>query len=104
MSAQNTQIKRGVLAPSFSSTAKPGFLGDGSGITGIPFAGIKAFSASRQTGTGAAQNLAHGLGAIPSLVLAIPTDGGTVVYGAHTSTNIVVTVTAGKKFDVLAFA
>jgi formylmethanofuran:tetrahydromethanopterin formyltransferase len=63
----------------------------------------KVFVAKQQAGTGASQNIAHGLGAVPAVVLAIPTDGGTVVYGTHTSTNVVVTVTSGKKFDVVAW-
>jgi hypothetical protein len=54
-------------------------------------------------GTGASQNIAHGLGAVPAGVICIPTDGGTVTYGTHTSTNVVVTATNAKHFDVLAW-
>jgi len=63
----------------------------------------KQFFASQQTGTGASQSIAHGLGAVPAGVMCVPTDGGTVTYGTHTATNVVVTVTAGNKFDVLAW-
>lgn len=69
------------------------------------------FKSSEQTGTGSSQNIAHGLGVTPSLVLVYPTDtspatAGVYVLteGTHTSTNVVVTVTTGKKFKVVAFA
>jgi len=63
----------------------------------------KTFFASQQVGTGANQNLAHGLGAVPAGVMAVPTDGGTIAYGAHTATNVVVDCTSGKHYDVLAW-
>lgn len=66
-----------------------------------------AFLSDEVTGNGSAQNTAHGLGATPSLVFAIPSDltGGafTVTYGTHTSTNAIVTVTTGEKYRVVAF-
>lgn len=74
-----------------------------------------AVSASaEQTGTGASQNVAHGLTGTPSLVLVVPTAGHdgagaagtqmpTIVEGAHGGTNVVVTVSAGAKFKVLAW-
>jgi len=89
--------KTPIAAPDFQT---PGPLPNFKGF--YPSKG-KVFIANQQTGTGASQNIAHGLGAAPAAVLAIPTDGGTVVYGTHTSTNAVVTVTAGKKFDVVAW-
>jgi hypothetical protein len=74
------------------------------------FAGIISVSAE-QTGTGSAQNVAHGLGVIPRFVMVSPTDltpatvGSYVVTeGTHTTTNVVVTVTTSKKFKVLAIA
>lgn len=67
--------------------------------------------AAEQTGTGSAQNVAHGLGVIPSWILIVPTDltpatvgQYSVVEGTHTTANVVVTVTTGKKFKVLAVA
>jgi hypothetical protein len=77
----------------------------------VTFAKAKVFVSTEQTGTGAAQNVAHGLGAVPAAVLVAPTDLApatagvyTVTEGTHTSTNVVVTVTSGKKFKVLAWA
>jgi hypothetical protein len=68
-----------------------------------------AFLSAPQTGTGAAQNIAHGLGVVPDLVFAIvddltPATTGAVaiVYGTHTSTNAIVTVTTGKLYRVVA--
>ena len=58
---------------------------------------------SQQVGTGANQNIAHGLGAVPAGVIAVPTDGGTVTYGAHTATNAVVNCTSAKHFDLIAW-
>ena len=63
----------------------------------------KYFYVAAQTGTGAAQNIAHGLGVVPKVVLVIPTTGGTATY-TKDATNIVVTCTAAGKFDVMAWA
>jgi len=69
------------------------------------------FVSTEQTGTGSAQNVAHGLGAVPAVVLVAPTElaaglaaGYDCAEGTHTSTNVVVTVTSGAKFKVLAWA
>jgi predicted RecA/RadA family phage recombinase len=82
----------------------PGALGQVAGSSGI-------FISAEQTGTGSAQNIAHGLGVVPSRVFVAPTDltpstvGSYVVTeGTHTITNVVVTVTTSKKFKVLALA
>lgn len=71
----------------------------------------KLFISTEQTGTGSAQNVAHGLGVVPTSVMLAPTDTSpatvgvyTVTEGTHTTTNVVVTVTSGKKFKVLAIA
>jgi hypothetical protein len=68
-----------------------------------------AFLSALQTGTGAAQNIAHGLGVVPDLVFVITEDVSpattgavTVTYGAHTSTNAIVTVNVNKTFRVVA--
>lgn len=63
------------------------------------------------TGTGAEQSVAHGLAVIPSKVLVVPTElaaglagGHDCAEGTHTTTNVVLTVTSGAKFKVLAWA
>ena len=89
--------KTAVNAPEFQSS------GPLPNLKGIFLSKGKFFFASQQAGTGAAQNIAHGLGAVPAGVVAIPTDGGTVTYGAHTSTNVIVNCTSAKKFDVIAW-
>jgi len=64
------------------------------------------FISTEQTGTGSAQNIAHGLARAPSLVL-FGFTGGTVVTsvveGTHDATNIIVTVTSGAKFKILGW-
>lgn len=69
------------------------------------------FVSTEQTGTGSSQNIAHGLGVTPTVIFAAPTDTSpstvgvyTVTEGSHTSTNVVLTVTSGKKFKVMAWA
>lgn len=70
---------------------------------------MPVFQSAELTGTGSAQNSAHGLGVVPRIVAVIPTDTSVstagvfvVTYGTHTTTNAVVTVTSGKKFMVIA--
>jgi hypothetical protein len=77
----------------------------------LTLAKAAVFISTEQTGNGGAQNVAHGLGVTPSKVLVIPTNTApatvgvyTATEGAHTSTNVVVTVTSGKKYKVLAWA
>jgi len=72
---------------------------------------IKMFISTEQTGTGSAQNVAHGLGVVPSKVFVAVTGDArgawavfSVAQGTHDATNVVVTVTASIKFVVLAFA
>jgi len=68
------------------------------------------FTSTEQTGTGSAQNIAHGMARPPVHVLVIPTDTApatigqyTATEGAHDATNVIVTVTSGKKYKILAF-
>lgn len=70
----------------------------------VTLAKAAAFFSAQVSGTGSAQNVAHGLGATPSAVLIVPTDGGTAVPGTHDGTNVKFTGTSGKKFDILAWA
>lgn len=67
------------------------------------------FQSTVQTGTGAVQNIAHGLGVAPSVVLAAVQDNTgvatvVIVEGVHTSTNLLLTVTTGAKYKVIAIA
>jgi len=69
------------------------------------------FISAERTATGSVENVAHGLGVVPSAVVAVPTDTSpatagvfTVTEGTHTTTNAVVTITASKKYKLLVFA
>jgi hypothetical protein len=68
------------------------------------------FVSSEQTGTGSSQSIAHGLGVKPRFVFIAVTGSPSsyaalsVTEGTHTSTNVVVTVTSGWKFKVVAIA
>lgn len=81
----------------------------------VTLAKAKAFVSGQVSATGSAQNVAHGLGVAPSLVMVVPVGGHdngggagdyfpVITPGSHTTTNVVVTVTAGSKFQVLAWA
>lgn len=78
---------------------------------GVTFAKAKVFISTEVTATGAAQNVAHGLAVTPAGVLVVPTehpgvpDTGAfdIAEGTHTSTNVVVTITADVKFKVFAW-
>ncbi|KAA3644552.1 MAG: hypothetical protein DWQ07_14125 [Chloroflexi bacterium] len=69
------------------------------------------FVSTEQTATGSAQNVAHGLGGVPTVVMVVPTEHpGTpdtgafdIAEGSHDGTNVVVTVTANVKFKVFAW-
>lgn len=82
----------------------PGMGGDGGG----GYYGEGVFISDEQTGDGSSQTIAHGLGSAPVHVLVVPTEvASNVSYdaaeGTHTSTNVVVTVTNGAKYKVMAF-
>ncbi len=77
----------------------------------VGYSELKVFISAERTATGAAENIAHGLGVAPAHVLVVPTDlnvatvgAFTVTEGAHDATNVVVTVTLNKKYKVLAVA
>jgi hypothetical protein len=70
---------------------------------------LKIWTSAETTGTGSAQNVAHTLGVAPRFVLVSPTElvadlaaGYDCAEGSHTSSNIVLTVTSGAKFKILA--
>ena len=95
--------KTPVNAPEFQSA------GPQANFIGIYPSKPKQFLSSVQTGTGASQNIAHGLGAAPAGLLVSCTDNSgstnvfTVTEGTHDATNVKVTVTTGAKFKVLAW-
>lgn len=74
-----------------------------------PRRGGQLFISAEQTGTGAAQNIAHGLGEVPAFVFVGLTGGPatyaapTIAEGTHTASNVVVTVTTGWKYRVIAW-
>jgi len=89
---------------------------DGMGNTMGMLVYTKLFLSAEQTGNGSPQNVAHGLGGVPSIIAVFQTGDGrgtynidgtlpvTIVEGAHTSTNVVVTVTEFVKYRALALA
>jgi len=72
----------------------------------VEAAKVNFFLSEEQTGDGNPQNIAHGLGAVPGLVLVIPTEmpdaALDIAEGSHDDTNVVVTATASLKYKVLA--
>ncbi len=74
----------------------------------MPIYGPYIFISAEQTGTGAAQNIPHGLPFTPGIVFAQLTGGPatytqpTITIGASDATNCVVTVTSGWKYRVEA--
>ena len=72
----------------------------------ITAAKLNKFMSTEQTGTGAAQNIAHGLTGTPSVVMWSLTDAPAGAFvlteGVHDGTNVKMTVTTGLKFKVLA--
>ena len=87
--------------------------GDATGrvAIGLVIGGPLTYVSAERTATGSAETVAHGMGVKPSAVLIVPTDTSpavvgvfTVTEGSHTSANVVVTVTASKKYKILAFA
>jgi len=65
------------------------------------------FKSTEQTGSGAPQTVAHGLGSTPVLFYAVPSNltGGAYVVSAESAdaTNVTLTVTNGEKYKVVAF-
>lgn len=67
------------------------------------------FQSAVRTATGALETIPHGLGATPKVVLAAVQDANgatniTIVEGAHTSTNLLVTVTLNAKYKIIALS
>lgn len=82
---------------------------DGSKVlaASVPATALKVFNSATQTGTGANQNIAHGMGVAPQYVVwsIVDTNGVNLPYvfteGAHTSTNIIMNVTSNVKYKVV---
>lgn len=74
----------------------------------VTVAKTKVFFSTEQTGNGSAQNVAHGLGAVPAGVLVVPSDcpnsAWALAQGTHDATNVVVTATNQLKYYVMAWA
>jgi predicted RecA/RadA family phage recombinase len=105
VAATNILIGNATLAAASGDALGTVRLGGGAGGA----TGFTIFQSTEQTGTGSSQNVAHGLGVVPTVVIVYPTDTApatvgvyTMVEGTHTTTNVVVTVTSGKKFKVVA--
>jgi len=68
---------------------------------------VDFFKSTVTTGNGSNQQIAHGLGRLPTFVIVIPqtssATGVSVVEGTHDSTNIVVNAPATTTFRVIAF-
>lgn len=71
---------------------------------------VREFVSAETTSSGAAQNVAHGLGYVPRNVIVCATElpadltgGFDVAEGSHDATNVVLTVTASCKFKVRAW-
>ncbi len=67
------------------------------------------FQSAVRTGTGSQETIAHGLGVAPTMVLVsvydtTETSTYTITEGTHTTTNLLVTVTADIQYKVVAFA
>lgn len=72
------------------------------------YASANVFVSDEVTGTGSAQNTAHGLGSTPSKAMAVLTEflsnaSIDITEGTHTSTNAVFTVNNGAKYRVIAW-
>ena len=104
------KFKRKVVAPSFTGDVSTDIGAGAVGTTqlaagAVTRAKMALFISTVQTGTGSSQSIAHGLGVTPTNVFVTftgTTAAQAVTEGTHTSTNVVVTVTSGATFKVLA--
>jgi hypothetical protein len=102
MALTATQIIQGPVTPGGTTLS---LAGSDVGSATITKSNIKMFISGVLTGTGSAQNIAHGLGVVPTNVFTSftgSTASQAVSEGTHTTTNIVVTVTSAATFKVLA--
>jgi hypothetical protein len=98
----------GVLAPKIGEGGLPDATVVNADIKVSSVQGSKLdfFLSAEQTGNGAPQPIAHGLGRTPSIVLVVPTDitgnPATFTEGAHDATNCIITATATLRYKVFA--
>lgn len=70
---------------------------------------LRPFVSAQQTGTGAPQSIAHGLGKVPTKIVIVPENTGsygvawTITEGAHTTVNLIITATTGLPYKVIAW-
>ncbi len=109
MSIFSAELKRRINEYFPSLGDRPPGLGPG-GLLGLIESKVGPdgwFSSVEQTGTGSAQNIAHGLGRTPSVVIVSVSDNaaGNGVWspGTHTDANVVITAASGVKYYVWAF-
>ena len=117
------KFQRPIVAPSFTPAANGVTAGDiaSNAVTTVKIADsnvttaklasgavtnakAKVFTAVQTATTGSAQSVAHGLGATPSIVMIVPTDGATVTPGTHDGTSVKFTATGSKHVDIFAWA
>ena len=92
-----------------SSKLELKIVSNGSGGAGVVSPSGSSFISAEMVGTGSSQNIPHGLGGTPSKVNVTPvglrsgeTGRFTYTEGAHDSTNVVLTVPAGRRYKVVA--
>lgn len=76
------------------------------GAASVEASKLAVFKSTEQTGTGASQDIAHGLVTVPGLVMILPSGiasaTDTFVEGATDATNVKVTASTGAKYFVVA--
>lgn len=82
-------------------------LADGGPNTADDAVAAAMFVSIEQTGNGSEQSVTHGLGRTPTKVLVVPTEFASnlnvdIAEGTHTGTAVLVTVTSGVKYKVMA--
>ena len=95
-----------VVVSAATTTIRVRCIGGDSRASG--FYGNGIFVSAEVTGTGSSQSTAHGLGTAPTAVIIALTEFTSaqsvdVAEGTHTTTNVVVTVTSGVKYKILAY-
>src|ERR1039457_7277746 len=95
--------KTPIIAPEFQSAGLP------PNFKGSYPSKQKQFLSAVQTGNGAQQSIAHGVGPVPAGVLISCADNSgssnifTVTEGTHDATNVKMTVTTSAKYKILAW-